>query len=210
MHGRIDKIIVVNSFENIPKIEEMKQDKKTLVKEDCFFVLALEKETFFHVFHDPMAHYMENFYNQNLQRIVGCKLKDKGSDESMSVLNMGRFTLDDVLQPWLSYVLRSYYFHTSQQTYQFLDGNQQVKSHEKKNAVEGVKHDGCFVHILEDPFSVLFEAVNSPNFFDFLRFGFMDEFLNDLSVKMLWNKQVQRKQTMDKMLSWLHWNYDFT
>jgi hypothetical protein len=180
------------------------------VKEACFSVLAPEKETFFHVFHDPMARYMENFYNQDLQRIVGCKLKDKGSDELVSVLNMGRFTPDDVLQPWLSYVSRNYYFQTSQQTCQFLDGNQQVKSHENKNAVEGVKHDSCFVHVLEDPFAVLLEEVNNPNVLDFLRFGFMDGVLNELSTKRLWNKQVQRKQTVDKMLSWLHWHYDFT
>jgi hypothetical protein len=41
----------------------------------------------------------------------------------------------------------------------------------------------CFVHVLEDPFAVLLEAVNNPNVFNFLRFGFMDEFLNELSIK---------------------------
>ena len=88
----------------------MKQEQKTLVKEACFSVLPLEKETFFHVFHDPMACYMEKFYNQDLQRIVGCKLKDKGSDELVFVLNMGLFTPDDVLHQCLSYVSRNYYF----------------------------------------------------------------------------------------------------
>jgi hypothetical protein len=66
--------------------------------------------------------------------------------------------------------------------------------------VEEVKHDCCFVHVLKDPFAVLLEAVNNPNVFNFLRFGFMDEFLNELSVKRLWSKHVQRKQTVDKML----------
>jgi hypothetical protein len=70
--------------------------------------------------------------------------------------------------------------------------------------VEGVKHDSCFVHLLEDPFAMLLVALNNPNVFDFFRFGFMDEFLNELSVKKIWNKQVQRKQTVDKMLSQLH------
>jgi hypothetical protein len=65
-HGRIDKLIVVNSFKNIPKIEEMKQEKKELVKEAFFSVLAPAKKTFFHIFHDPMERYMENLYNQNL------------------------------------------------------------------------------------------------------------------------------------------------
>jgi hypothetical protein len=66
------------------------------------------------------------------------------------------------------------------------------------------------VHILEDPFAVLLKAVNSPNVFNFLRFGFMDEFLNELSVSRIWNKIVKSKQTLDKMLAWLHWHFDFT
>jgi hypothetical protein len=74
-----------------------------------------------------------------------------------------------------------------------------VKSHVNKNEVEGVKHDSCFVHVLEDPFIVLLEEVNNPNVFYFFRFGFMDEILNELSAKKIWNKQVQRKQTVDKM-----------
>jgi len=70
--------------------------------------------------------------------------------------------------------------------------------------VERVKHDCCFLHILEDPFAILLEAMNSPNVFNFLRFGFMDEFLNELSVSRNWSKLVKSKQTVDKMLSWLH------
>ena len=80
MYGRIDTPIVVISFKNIPKIEEMKQEQKTLVKEACFSVLAPRRETFFHVFHDSMACYMEKIYNQDLQRIVGCNIKDEGSE----------------------------------------------------------------------------------------------------------------------------------
>jgi hypothetical protein len=189
---------------------ETPSSEKTLVKEACFSILAPKKETFFHAFHDPMACYMENFYNQNLQMIVGYKIKDKGSDKLMFVLNMGHFTPNNVLQPWLPYVSRNYYFQTYHQTCQFLDGNQQVKSHENKNAVEGVKRDSYFVCVLEDPFAVLLEEVNSLNVLDFLRFGFMDGFLNKLLTKKIWNKQVKRKQTVDKMLSWMHWHYDFT
>jgi hypothetical protein len=74
--------------------------------------------------------------------------------------------------------------------------------------VEGVKHGSCFVHILEDPFVVLLEEVSSTNVLDFLRIGFMDGVLNELS-KNLWYKQVQRKQTTNKMLLWLHWTCDF-
>jgi hypothetical protein len=76
--------------------------------------------------------------------------------------------------------------------------------------VEGVKHDCCFVHVLEDSFAVFLEAVNSPIVFDLLRFEFIDKFLNGLSVNRLWSKNVQIKQTVDKILAWLHWHYDFT
>jgi hypothetical protein len=76
--------------------------------------------------------------------------------------------------------------------------------------MEGVKHDFCFVHILEDPFVVLLEVINNANVFNFLRFEFIGKFLNELSVNRLWRKHVQRKQKMDKILTWLHWHYDFT
>jgi hypothetical protein len=76
--------------------------------------------------------------------------------------------------------------------------------------VEGVKHDDCFVHILEDPFAIVLEEINSPNVFNFLRFRFMDEFLNELSISRIWSKLVQSKQTVDKMLTLLHWHFDFT
>ena len=75
--------------------------------------------------------------------------------------------------------------------------------------MEGVKHDCFFVHILEDPFAVLLEAVNSPNVFNFLRFGLMDKILNELSVSRIWSKLVQSKQTMDTMLALLQWNFYF-
>jgi hypothetical protein len=76
--------------------------------------------------------------------------------------------------------------------------------------VEGMKHGCCFVHVLSDPFAVLVEATNSPNVFNFLRFEFIDKFLNGLSVSRLWSKHVQRKKKMDKVLAWLHWDFDFT
>jgi hypothetical protein len=182
---------------------ETPSSEKTLVEEACSSVLTPEKETFFHMIHDPKTHYMEKVYNQNLPIIVDC-------NKSMSVSNMSLFTPDDVLQPWFPYDSRNSYYQTSQQICQFFNRSQQVESPENKNAVEGVKHDDCFVHILEDPFVILLEEMNSPNVFNFLRFGFMDEFLNELSVSRIWSKLVQSKQTVDKMLAWLHWNFDFT
>jgi hypothetical protein len=98
-----------------------------------------------------------------------------------------------LFQPTLSSDSEYCYFQHPQHIFQPLGGNQQVKSHENKNAVEGVKHDCCFVHILEDPFAVLLEAVNSPNVFNFLRFGFMDEFLNELSVKQALEQESAKK-----------------
>jgi hypothetical protein len=56
---------------------ETPSNEKTLVKEACFSILAPVKETFFHMIHNPKPHYMEKVYNQNLQIIVDCNLKDK-------------------------------------------------------------------------------------------------------------------------------------
>jgi hypothetical protein len=66
------------------------------------------------------------------------------------------------------------------------------------------------MYVVEDPFAVLLEAENSPNVFNFLRFERIDKVLNDLSVNGLWSKNVQRNQKVDKVLAWLHWNFDFT
>jgi hypothetical protein len=191
------------------RTKEVEQEQQTLMKEACLSVFVHQEEMFSHVFHDPVACYMECFNNQNLQLMMSCKLRNKDDGQSTSVLNMDCLPPGVSFQSTLSYDSKDYYFQQSQQIFQPLGGNQQVKSHENKNAVEGVKHDYCFVHVLEDPFAVLLEAVNSPNVFNFLRFEFIDKFLNELSVNRLWSKHVQRKQTVDKMLAWLHWHYDF-
>jgi hypothetical protein len=65
------------------------------------------------------------------------------------------------------------------------------------------------MHVLEDPFVVLLEAIKSPNVFNLLRYEFIDRFLNQLSVNMFWTKHVQRNQIVDKIFAWLHWHYDF-
>jgi len=67
-----------------------------------------------------------------------------------------------------------------------------------------------FLHLLEDSFSFLLEAVKSLNVFYFLRFEFIDKVLNGLSVNWLWSKHVQRKKKVDKVLAWLHWHFDFS
>jgi hypothetical protein len=75
--------------------------------------------------------------------------------------------------------------------------------------VERVKHDWCFMHVLEDPFVVFLEVVNNPNVFNFLIFEFIDKFLNELSVNNIWRKHVKIRKIVDKMIAWLHWHYDF-
>jgi hypothetical protein len=70
--------------------------------------------------------------------------------------------------------------------------------------VEGVNPDYCFMCVLEDPFAFLLEVESSLNVFYFLRFEFIDKFLNDLTVNKIWRKHVQRKTMVDKVLTWLH------
>jgi hypothetical protein len=107
----------------------------------------------------------------------------------------------------LLYDSGNFCYRTSQQLCQFFR-SRQVESPKKKNAVEEVTHDDCFTHILKDPFTILLKETNSLNVFNFLKI--MDEFLNEISVSRIWSKFVQDKQTKDKMLTWLHWHFDFT
>jgi hypothetical protein len=141
--------------------------------------------------------------------MINYQLGNKDDGQSMSMLDMDFLPPGVSFQPTLSSDSEDCYFQQSQQIFQPLCGNQQVESHKNKDAVEGVKHDCCFMHVLEDPFIVLLGAVNSPNNFNFLRFEFIDKFLNELSVNKLWSKHVQRRKIVDKMLQWLHWHYDF-
>jgi hypothetical protein len=126
MHGKVDKPIVSISFENALRTEEIKQEQQTLAKEVCPFVLTPKKEVVPHVSHDPMACYMENIYILNLQLMMGCELKNKEDNKSISVLDMGCFTPEVVLQPLLSSDSGGCYSQPSQQADQLLDGNRQV------------------------------------------------------------------------------------
>jgi len=64
--------------------------------------------------------------------------------------------------------------------------------------------------VLGDPFAIFLEKINSPNVFEILRFKFIYNFSIGLSVNRLRSNHVKRKQTVGKMLSWLHWHFDFT
>ena len=75
-------------FETSPM--ETLSSEGTLVEEAYSSVLTPEKETFFHIIHDPKIHYMEKVYNQNLQIIMDY-------NKSMFVSNASLLTSDDVL-----------------------------------------------------------------------------------------------------------------
>jgi hypothetical protein len=161
------------------------------------------------IFHDLVACYMENYNNHNLRLRMDCKLKGEDNGKSTTILNMDSFTLEVSFQAVLSSDSGGCYFHPSQQIYQPLDGNRQGKTHENKNAVEETKYNCCFTHVLEDPFAVWLETMISPNIFEILRFKFIHNFPDGLSVNKFWSKHVQNKQEVDKTLAWMHWNFGF-
>jgi hypothetical protein len=80
------------------------------MKEACPSVFVHQEEMIFHVFHDHVACYMENFDNQNLRIRMDCKLRDEDNGQSMSVLGMGCFTPVISFQPVLSSDLGGCYF----------------------------------------------------------------------------------------------------
>jgi hypothetical protein len=173
-------------------------------------VISEEDQHPSHTFNDPIVDYMEGYFSLDLQLVINYQLGNKDDGQSTSMLDM------DFLPPGVSFQLalssdsEDFYFQHSQQIFHPLCGNQQVELHENKDVVEGVKHCCCFMHVFDDPFAVLLEAINNPNVFDFLRFEFVDKILNELSKNRLWSKHVQRNKTVDKVIAWLHWNFDFT
>jgi hypothetical protein len=179
------------------------------VKEACPYVLVHQEEMFSHVFHDPVTCYMESFNNQNLHLMMGCKLRDEDDGQPTLALNMDIFLPGGLFQSTLYFSSEDFYFQQSQLIFQLLGKNQLVKPHENKDVVGGAQHDYCFMDVLGDPFAVLLDTINSPNVFKLLIFEFIDRFLNELSANRFWTKHVQRNQTVDKMLAWLHRHYDF-
>jgi len=81
-------VVLLHSFEDYGfKTKEEEQRKLALVKIACPFILVHRKEIFYHMFHDPVACYMESFNNQNLQLLMGCKIRDE--DEATIVFLLG-------------------------------------------------------------------------------------------------------------------------
>jgi hypothetical protein len=149
---------------------------KEVEKSDCIhsdivlhekIVISEEDQQPSHAFNDHVVDYMEGYFSSDLQHVINYQLGNKDDGQSTSMLDMDFFPPRVSFQPALSSDSEDCYFQQSQQIFQPLGGNQQVKSHKNKNAVEGMKHGCCFVHVLEDPFAVLLEATNSLNVFIF-------------------------------------------
>jgi len=120
-----EEIVLLDSFENYgSNTKEEEKRKPTLLKMACPFFLVHRKEIFSHMFHDLVPCYMESFNNQNLQLMMGCKLRDKDDGQSMLVLDMDFFPPEVSFQPALSSNSEDCYFQQSQQSFQPLGGNQ--------------------------------------------------------------------------------------
>jgi hypothetical protein len=180
-----------SSFELLKANNEITEEavKFHCIHSDIFLheqiVISKEDQQSSHTFNDPVFYYMEGYFNSDLQSVIDYHLGNKYDGQSTSMLDMDFLPLGVSFLPTLSYYSEYYYFQQSQHIFKPFCGNQQVKLQENKNAVEGVKHDCCFMHVLEDPFVVLLEAEKSLNVFNFLRFEFIDKFWNDLLVNRL-------------------------
>jgi hypothetical protein len=109
-----EAVVLSNSFEdygseNVLSTEEVEKEQQTLVKEACPSVLAHQKEMFSHVFHDPVACYMESFNNQNLQLMMGCKIRDEDDGQSTSTLNTDCLLPGGLFQSTLSCSSEDFY-----------------------------------------------------------------------------------------------------
>jgi hypothetical protein len=187
MHGRVDKLIVAVSFENVLRTEKIEQRQRTHMKEACLYVFVYQGEM---IFHDPMACYMENYNNQNLRLRMDCNLIDGDNGKSTSVSDMGCCTPVVSFRPMLTYDSGGSYSQQSKRIFHPLYGNQLGESHENRNAVEEVKHSFGVMHALEDPFAVFLETINIPNIIEILIFKFVYNFSNELLVYRLWSKHI--------------------
>jgi hypothetical protein len=183
-----------SSFELLKVNHEITEEE---MKFDCInndivlhekIVINEEDQQHSHTFNDPVVDYIEGCFSSDLQPVINYQLGNKYDGKSTSVLDMDFFPLWFSFQPALSSDSEYCYFQQSQHIFQPFCGNQWVELHENKDEVEGVKHDCCFMHVLEDPFAVLLEAVNNPNVFNFLRLKFIDKVLNELMVNKIWRK----------------------
>jgi hypothetical protein len=75
MHGRVDKPIVVISFENVLKIEETEQEQQTLAKEDFLFVFSHQEEMICDSFQDPMAILLQSSVKEELASFISSRFR---------------------------------------------------------------------------------------------------------------------------------------
>jgi hypothetical protein len=71
-----------------------------------------------------------------------------------------------------------------------------------------------FLHYFEDPFAVFMESASGPNFLNFVKIESACKFLlKSPSSRLLIFPLKERMQgcgTVDEVLPWLHWVFDFT
>jgi hypothetical protein len=103
------------------------------------------------VFHDPVADYMEGFNSHNLQPVISCK---DGSEDDHDLVSKSAISLlpKDVLLQQSNAYFQSFY------------DSQQLKLHERKDAVEGLIQYDCFLYSFKDPFASFLESTSGLSF----------------------------------------------
>jgi hypothetical protein len=77
MHGEVDKHIAAISFENVLKIEEIKQEQQTLTKESCIFVFFHQEEMIFHGFQDRVAILLQSSVKEEFVSFINSDFRFK-------------------------------------------------------------------------------------------------------------------------------------
>ena len=147
---------------------------------------------------------MEDFSSQILSPLDNHEFEDGGDDGLVSESTMSFMSTKVLLE-------KSY-----ANSHPFYD-NYQLSFYENKRAVGGMIQSHISSHIFEDPFAVFLESVNNLKlsyFSFFVNIEFDYKFLFELSLSkyciLFMNKDMKENKTMDKVLLWLHWIFEFT
>jgi hypothetical protein len=153
------------------------------------------------VFHDPVVDYMEGFNSHNLQPMISCK---DGSEDDHELVSKSAISLlpKDVLLQQSNAYFQSFY------------DSQQLKLHERKDAVEGLIQYDCLLYSFEDPFAAFLESASGPKFLNFFKVESICKFSLELLLSRLLIFPLKECKKgggiVDKVLIWLHWIFYFT
>jgi hypothetical protein len=177
----------------------------------------LQKISF--ICNDPVGNYMDDLCVPNSHPLDGCQFEDRIDKVLIwqSTLLHFKSTVSSYSSQRLQEVLQPYHDSFRLKLQESTDVGKVLKSgyenhlEQRSNVLDGLEIN---MYSYEDPFAAFLRSAGGLMLFNFIKIQSVCKFLLELSSSrvsiFLMSKHLQRIQSADKMLTWLHWIFDIT